>query len=818
MNHGPAFFEVAVALPVYGTFTYSGSAEPLPAKRAAPVKPGQRVLVPFGRRRVTGYVLGETSQDQRREIKPILDILDEAPFFPPRMVPFFRWIADYYLHPLGEVIRSALPAGVNITETAMVSLTDAGRAALAGGVADAAEQAALAPLQKRPSRIKALARTLDTHPSGALLRRLQKKGWMAVERRLTAGRVRSKTERFVRAKNPSSFTGKLTRQREKILDLLQISGEMSMRDLIAAVPTTAATVKSMSEAGAVEIYEQGVYRDPFGETVDADTARLPTAEQQSAISRVMQSLGRGFAAFLLAGVTGSGKTEVYMQLAEQVISDGQTVLILVPEIALISQMERRFRARFGDRIAVLHSGLSDGERYDQWLRIRSREAGIVLGARSAIFAPLTDIGLIVVDEEHDSSYKQETNLRYNARDLAAVRAKLENCVAVFGSATPSVQSHYNADRGKLIEIHLEKRVEERPLPEITVVDLREFRDRRGIRRFLTDELTAEMAAVLDRGEQALLFLNRRGFASFAVCGQCGEAVKCKHCDISMTLHQAATAYKCHYCGFMRPATAACDSCGSDRIRRHGLGTEKIEDALKKRFPEARVARMDRDTTARKGSLVRILKDLHDRRIDLLVGTQMVAKGHDFPNITLVGIICADLSLSLPDFRASERSFQLLAQVAGRAGRGRTPGKVILQTYNPEHFSIVAARNQDFKAFYSQEIRFRQALNYPPFSRMIQFMISGRDKKQTAATALRLGELCRRLRKHSREYSRSVEILGPIEAALTKIAGRYRWQILAKGTGVRPLHGFVRSLISENQALFHRRAVHIAVDVDPVFVM
>ena len=543
-----------------------------------------------------------------------------------------------------------------------------------------------------------------------------------------------------------------------------------------------------------------------------------SAEQQSAISRVMQSLGRGFAAFLLAGVTGSGKTEVYMQLAEQVISDGQTVLILVPEIALISQMERRFRARFGDRIAVLHSGLSDGERYDQWLRIRSREAGIVLGARSAIFAPLTDIGLIVVDEEHDSSYKQETNLRYNARDLAAVRAKLENCVAVFGSATPSVQSHYNADRGKLIEIHLEKRVEERPLPEITVVDLREFRDRRGIRRFLTDELTAEMAAVLDRGEQALLFLNRRGFASFAVCGQCGEAVKCKHCDISMTLHQAATAYKCHYCGFMRPATAACDSCGSDRIRRHGLGTEKIEDALKKRFPEARVARMDRDTTARKGSLVRILKDLHDRRIDLLVGTQMVAKGHDFPNITLVGIICADLSLSLPDFRASERSFQLLAQVAGRAGRGRTPGKVILQTYNPEHFSIVAARNQDFKAFYSQEIRFRQALNYPPFSRMIQFMISGRDKKQTAATALRLGELCRRLRKHSREYSRSVEILGPIEAALTKIAGRYRWQILAKGTGVRPLHGFVRSLISENQALFHRRAVHIAVDVDPVFVM
>jgi primosomal protein N' (replication factor Y) len=734
------------------------------------------------------------------------------------MIPFFRWIADYYLHPLGEVIRSALPAGVNVTETAVCAVTDAGKAALADGRADDAEQAALLRLQKSPMRIKPLARALDTHPAGGFLRKLQQKGWMATEKKLTGSRVRSKTERFVRAADAAPPAAKLTRQREKILHLLQASGAMSLQDLIAAVPTTAATVRSMAQAGVIEIFEQTVYRDPFGETVDADTAPLPTAEQRSAISRVMQSLDRGFEAFLLAGVTGSGKTEVYMQLAERAIDGGRTVLILVPEIALISQMERRFRARFGERIAVLHSGLSDGERYDQWMRIRGRQAGIVLGARSAIFAPLDDIGLIVVDEEHDSSYKQETHLRYNARDLAAVRAKLQDCVVVFGSATPSLQSHYNATRGKLIEIHLEKRVEERPLPEITVVDLRESRDQRGMRRFLTNALTAEMAAVLQRGEQAVLFLNRRGFASFALCAECGEAVKCKHCDISMTLHQAAAAYKCHYCGFMRPAATACDHCGSERIRHLGLGTEKIEETLKKIFPQARVARMDRDTTARKGALVRVLKDLHDRRIDLLVGTQMVAKGHDFPNITLVGIICADLSLSLPDFRASERAFQLLAQVAGRAGRGQTPGKVILQTYNPEHFSIVAARNQDFKAFYTEEIRFRQALNYPPFSRMIQFMISGRDKQQTAALALRLGERCRRLQQHSKQLSGSVEILGPIEAALTRIAGRYRWQILIKGAGAGPLHRFARLLISENPTLFHRRGVHVAVDVDPVFVM
>ncbi len=813
MKHHPAFIEVAVALPVHGTFTYAAKLPP-----AAQVLPGQRVLVPFGRRRVTGYVLGEAAVDQQLQIKPIIDTLDEAPIFTQQMIPFFRWIANYYLHPLGDVIRSALPAGVNVTETAVGSITDAGKAALLEGKADQAEQAALRLLNKAPLRIKPLARALDTHPAGAFVRNLQHKGWIAIEKKLTGGRVRPKTERFVRVATSSPDGGTLTRQREKILHTLQAAEEMSLRELIAAVPTTAATVKSMAQKGFVEIFEQRRYRDPFGETVDADTALLPTKEQSSVINRVMKSLGCGFGAFLLAGVTGSGKTEVYMQLAERVIHDGQTVLILVPEIALISQMERRFRARFGDRIALLHSGLSDGERYDQWLRIRGREAGIVLGARSAIFAPLTDIGLIVVDEEHDSSYKQETNLRYNARDLAAVRAKMEKCVALFGSATPSIQSYYNASRGKLVEINLEKRVEQRSLPEITVVDLRESRDQRGIRRYLSDELTAEMAAVLERGEQTLLFLNRRGFASFAVCGDCGEAVKCRHCDISMTLHQAAAAYKCHYCGFTRPVSAACESCGADRIRHMGLGTEKIEEALKKLFPQARVARMDRDTTGRKGTLVRILKDLRDRRIDLLVGTQMVAKGHDFPHITLVGIICADLSLSLPDFRASERSFQLLAQVAGRAGRGQTPGKVILQTYNPEHFSIVAARNQDFKAFYTEEIRFRQALNYPPFSRMVQVMISGRDKKQTAAHAQQLGDLCRRLQRRGKEFSGAVEILGPIEAALTRIAGRYRWQILTKGSGVGPLHRFVRALISENPGLFNHRGVHVAVDVDPVFVM
>ena len=365
---------------------------------------------------------------------------------------------------------------------------------------------------------------------------------------------------------------------------------------------------------------------------------------------------------------------------------------------------------------------------------------------------------------------------------------------------------------------LGKRVEERSLPEITVVDLRKTRDLRGSGRFITAELHQAMTDSLTRGEQVLLFLNRRGFASFPVCRDCGESIKCKNCDISLTLHRQANAFKCHYCGFMRPSTTVCDKCGSAHIKNLGLGTEKVESFVAELFPAARVARMDRDTTSRRGSIVRILKDLRHRRIDILIGTQMVAKGHDFPLITVVGILCADLSMSFPDFRAGERTFQLLAQVAGRAGRGDKPGKVILQTYNPEHFSIQAAQNQDFREFYRQEILFRRALKYPPFSRIIQLKIAGRDKRQTETHARSLGEVCRRLGQQDDVLRKSVEVMGPIEAALARIAGKYRWQILLKGQRAGTLHRFVWRVMRENPALFNRRGVTVAVDVDPFFMM
>jgi primosomal protein N' (replication factor Y) len=798
--------EVAAALPVYQTFTYS-----LPDGLIGLATHGMRVLVPFGRRRVTGYVLGFHRPPQQIEIKSVLDLLDDTTLFPETMVPFFRWIADYYIHPIGEVIKCALPGGLNSYDFATMSITDAGRRALQTKTSEIEAQV-LKLVANGNRRLTDIGSVLKSRVPYALFDALQKRGWVSIGRELRGDRIRPRNEVFVAPAPAAPDPGPLTGQRKKIWECVTAVGDISIRNMQTDLRTTRTTINAMVESGYLSLSSRPVYRDPFGDAVSPDIPLVLNSDQHAVVNKVTDCLGQGFAAFLLAGVTGSGKTEVYLQLAAAVIGRGYPVLILIPEI------ERRFRARFGERVAVLHSGLTAGQRYDQWLRIRRGEVQIAIGARSAVFAPFQRIGLIVVDEEHDTSYKQEGSLRYNACDLAVVRAKLDKGVVLLGSATPSIQSSYNASQKKYVELTLGKRVEERSLPEITVVDLRKTRDLRGSGRFITAELHQAMSDSLTRGEQVLLFLNRRGFASFPVCRDCGESIKCKNCDISLTLHRQANAFKCHYCGFMRPATTVCDKCGSAHIKNLGLGTEKVESSVSELFPAARVARMDRDTTSRRGSIVRILKDLRHRRIDILIGTQMVAKGHDFPFITLVGILCADLSMSFPDFRAGERTFQLLAQVAGRAGRGDKPGKVILQTYNPEHFSIQAAQNQDFREFYRQEIVFRRALKYPPFSRIIQLKLAGRDKRQTETLARSLGEACRRVGQQDDVLRKSVEVMGPIEAALARIAGKYRWQILLKGQRAGTLHRFVWRVMTENPALFNRRGITVAVDVDPFFMM
>jgi primosomal protein N' (replication factor Y) len=805
--------EVAIALPVFSTYVYS-----VPENLLALVSTGKRVLVPFGQRRVTGYILGECKKTDLGKIKNILDILDDEPLFPSNMINFFRWTADYYLHPIGDVIKCALPGGLNIYDFATISITKKGEEALLKNSLTPLEGEILNWLKGESCGLKKLREKLNNKIPNALIYAMQNQGLIIHERELKDGIIKPKTQKHVSLVDSNIPMGGLSASKQKIIEAIKSQGEVSVNKLKKLVPSAPKLIKHLEAERYISIFNKQIYRDPLGEFIKSDTPHRLTEEQNRVVSRVIRALGGKFSTFLLTGVTGSGKTEVYMHIAANAIELGYSVLVLVPEIALISQTERRFRARFGDRVAVLHSGLSSGERYDQWVRIVRGEVSIAIGARSAVFAPLTNVGIIIVDEEHDTSYKQDSRLRYNARDLAVVRAKQQNAVALLGSATPSIQSYYNVKTEKFKGVTLAERVENRSLPKVTVVDLRKSRDVRGSRRFITPELYEAMETTLERGEQALLFLNRRGFASYPVCSACGEAIRCKNCDISLTLHQKANAYKCHYCGFTRASASSCISCGSSKIMLLGLGTEKVESTIKMLFPQASVARMDRDTTRRKGSMIKILKGLRNRTIDVLVGTQMVAKGHDFPNITLVGIICADLSLNFPDFRAGERTFQLLAQVAGRAGRGPMPGRVILQTYAPEHFSILSATEQDLETFYKAEIGFRKSLNYPPFSRVAQIKISGTNKEKTRQHSQTVGDLCHTLKQKNRSLLKSLEILGPIEAPLFRIAKQYRWQILLKGLDVKPLHRFLNNLWLENRAIINRRDVKVALDVDPIFMM
>lgn len=810
----PTYINVAVALPINRLFTYKVSQELLPL-----ISPGKRVLVPFGRRRITGYVIELGEDPDIETVRFIIDVLDEKPLFPESMIPFFKWIADYYIYPIGEVIKCALPGGLNIYDFTSIEITEAGMAGVSGGgfLTDSEEQV-LQRLVKGPRLMKDVFKDIGRECPGSLQSAMIRKGLIKSRRILKNSRIRPNIERYAVWRGNHVPVEKRSKQKDKIIELLKKDREISLKSLKAIVPSAARIVKTMADAGYVTIVNRRVYRDPFGETVQADRILRLTGEQERVVANIIRVLGTGFSAHLLTGVTGSGKTEVYLQLASRAVQKGYSVLVLVPEIALISQMEKRFRARFGDCVAVLHSGLSDGERYDQWMRIVSKEATITVGARSAVFAPFENIGLIIVDEEHDPSYKQESSLRYNARDLAVVRAKQASGVVLLGSATPSIQSYYNTTTDKFNEETLTERIEKRPLAEVGIVDLREYRDHRGAKKIITPQLQNAMKEVLERGEQALLFLNRRGFSSFSVCASCGESIRCRNCDISLTFHKGDNVHKCHYCGFAQPTISTCAVCGSSSIQLLGVGTQKVESAVRSLFPEARIARMDRDTTTRKGSIFSILKALKHQEIDVLIGTQMVAKGHDFPNITLVGIICADLSLNFPDFRSGERTFQLLAQVAGRAGRGASPGRVILQTYTPDHFTILTAKEQDFKAFYRKEIQHRRTLNYPPFSRIIQIGISGKDAEKTKKYAQDLGVVCNRLRKKSGSVYNSLEILGPIEASVKRISRQYRWHILVKGIAGSKLHQFVRLLFKDGQFKPGPGDVQVIIDVDPFNMM
>jgi len=809
-----SYAEIAVALPISKPLTYR-----VPDILRPHIAPGKRVLVPVKNTSATGYTLACVDHTVQEQVKDVIDVLDSVPVFPASMVPFFRWIADYYLHPIGEVLRAALPGGLNPKPFQAIELSPAGRHTLETpeGLNRHRRQVLDTINRLGPTSEKALIKALDGKIGSKTLREMEKSGLVTVKKKIRPGRTQPKKALFVRAsEKPRVPPSGLSQTRQRILDYLSTHEAVPLRTLKGEIPGAGRLARKMADAGLLELFEQCVYRDPFGEPIESETnPHQLTGEQSAVLKTITRGLSQGFKTYLLHGVTGSGKTEVYMHAVSETLKQGRQALVLVPEIALISQTERRFRARFGDCVALLHSGLSAGEHFDQWMRIVEGKAKIAIGARSAIFAPFENPGLFIVDEEHDESYKQESTCRYNARDLAVVRAKQQDAIAVLGSATPSLQSYYNVMGKKFHGLTLNKRIEDRDMARVTVVDLRPKTGSGRAKPLITDTLKTAIEETLARKEQILLFLNRRGFANCPACLSCGAPVRCKYCEVTMTLHRQANAYKCHYCGHTAPHTAPCRVCGNAKIIPIGTGTEKVQAKIEALFPQARVDRMDRDTTRRKGSLVKILRNLKEGATDILIGTQMVAKGHHYPNITLVGILCADLSLNFPDFRSGERTFQLLAQVAGRAGRGERPGRVILQTFNPDHFCITTAKDQDYRAYFNQEIGFRQSALYPPFCRLMQVIITGRDKSQTARYARRAGQICREVISDHPRGQHSIQLLGPVTAPLSRIKDRYRWQLLLKGTRVDPLHQVARTLRRRTAQEMPRKGNRLIIDVDPM---
>jgi primosomal protein N' (replication factor Y) len=804
---GGLYAEVAIALPVEKTLHYA-----IPAQQRAILEVGKRVLVPLGKRRVTGYVLKTCSslppEVTDKDIKAIIDCLDEAPLFDAAMLGFLRWVADYYLAPLGQAIKSALPPGINWESSYHCFLTQEGRQARAEGAADRAPVArllqAIDPQQGSP-----LKRLLKANASRSVFFALQKKGLISLEARLKPGRTKAKKAAFAEAV-PSSLPLDILKPKEReFFSFIKEQGRISLQELRHRFKRASAMLKTLAAKGLVVVGEVEVLREPLLETLEREEGPFTlTPEQETAVELIAKALKeRTFHPFLLYGVTGSGKTEVYLRAVEEALALGRQAVILVPEISLTPQLVGRFRKRLGKELALLHSGLTPGERYDQWRRASSGEARVVIGARSAVFAPCRDLGVIIVDEEHDTSYKQEEGVRYNARDLAVVRAQKQGAVVILGSATPSLESFYNCRQGKYQTLHLPKRVGGGVLPAVEIVDLR--KEERGLFSPLLQDALAENLAA---GRQSLLFLNRRGFSHAAICADCGAAFTCRRCSVTLTFHERRKTLLCHYCGYHLPAFQVCPLCGGGKIRLLGVGTEKVEGEVKNLFPRARVARMDSDVMTQRGAQGRLLRALEQGEIDILVGTQMIVKGHDFPRITVVGIITADVALHLPELRAAERCFQLISQAAGRAGRGAEAGRVIIQTFLPEHYAIQRAKQHDFVGFYEEEVKTRQALCFPPLTRMVNIRVSSASPRAAEQGIERLARKGRELLKTLRS---AVEMLGPSPAPLYRIKGRYRWQLLFKGERVSLLQQLSRALMEEGKEI---RGVRVEVDVDPLTLL
>jgi primosomal protein N' (replication factor Y) len=741
----PHIVEVTIPLHLDKVFHYLVSESLL-----ALAQPGRRALVPFGRRRLTGYITAAGVDSTFEKLKEILEVLDEEPLWTTKEYEFFCWVASYYQHPVGEVLKTALPSGINVQS---------------------------------------------------------RKGSKGEDAELTGGK-QVRREMFYL---PGPVSDPARQPGAKALEMLEVireSGDIQASILRKRFGSCTPQLKRLCELGLILAEEREVYRDPFKNlSITRDNPRTLHTHQKNALDAVTGCLSqRIFSPFLLYGVTGSGKTEIYLQAISYALEQGQSALVLVPEIALTPQLTGRFQARFGGGIAILHSGLSEGERYDEWRRIRRGLARIVIGARSAIFAPLENIGIIVVDEEHEASFKQSDGLRYNARDLALVRGRMERAAVVLGSATPLVTSIHAAAQGRLTMLELPERVESRPMPSVDLISMK------GSKETISTAMGALLSQTIENKQQAIIFLNRRGFATFLVCADCGQPLACPNCSVTLTYHRQRGQSICHYCDYAVPAPGTCPACGATELKELGAGTERLEHDLKELLPEARLLRMDSDTTSGKGSHERLLSRMSDGTADVLVGTQMIAKGHDFPGVTLVGVINAEASLGMPDFRAAERTFQLLSQVIGRAGRGETPGQVVVQAYDTDHYAIRSAAGHDAAGFYRQELEFRKEVGYPPFTFLAALAISGISEHAVSEQSELTVGLLARIKK---QLKVRVEVLGPAPSPIYRLRGRFRRQILLKAPVRADLHKLIREWRQLSQT---SSTVRITIDIDPVDLM
>lgn len=781
----------------------------IPTRLQSMVQVGMRVIVPFGPRTIQGYVMQVTEQPDGNidiaKLKEIKEIQDIKPELTEELIQLTEWYNNYFVTKRISMLEVMLPSAIKAKYTKVFSIVDA----------DAVPESLLVKFDKDGQYPYKEAQYNDD--LGQIVP-LLKQGIVS-EVTLLSQNVSKKKQRavsIIEGFDYDSIFGSLEKSKKQYELYAYLLDErhhtVLLKDL-EEMGFSKSSIDTLMRKGFVEKYDAIVERDPFETRVfEQDQKQQLTDDQQEAYKSILESIqAHQQRTYLLHGVTGSGKTEVYLQTIEEVLKLGRQAMMLVPEIALTPQMVLRFKRRFGDEVAVLHSGLSKGERYDEWQKIRDGKASVSVGARSSVFAPFKNLGMIIIDEEHESSYKQEDYPRYQARDIAQWRSQYHQCPLILGSATPSLETYARAEKGVYELLSLPNRVNQQALPEIEIVDMRTELSS-GNRSMFSEQLRKSIQQRLDKNEQIVLFLNRRGYASFMLCRDCGHVPQCPNCDISLTYHKSTDQLKCHYCGHQEVPPNKCPNCESEHIRQVGTGTQRVEELLQEAFQEARIIRMDVDTTSRKGAHEKLLDDFGAGKGDILLGTQMIAKGLDFPNITLVGVLNADTMLNLPDFRASERTYQLLTQVSGRAGRHEKEGEVIIQTYNPEHYAIKDVQANDYTAFFNKEMNYRKMGKYPPYFFLINFTIAHKEMKKVMEASKHIHKI---LLQHLTDKAL---VLGPSPAALSRINNEYRFQILVKYKSEPALHEALKYLDDYYHDQYLKEKLSLKIDINPQMMM